>query len=300
MQPPPIITHHPSKPRKLSFTHSQHSQPSTTTPSSSLFSPNAATSSGGLPHSFSQSSLANVSKSLATLDAAKVLSSMGLPDVLGNVDNGWQVVCVKTLPLFNGGRLKGRVEDLNGAVRIWLREREMAPHIAIEELYELLSAGMLTLTNKLSSAAEDTFASRAVEVWSFFFGEVVPYLEGVFLPVKLYWEDMAGDLEQPDIRTMALSAFRDLVILPLRSKLEESLPKLFLDIENGRKASESAARLLQMLLIIDGVSENDEAHSQVNELLATLKEQIWAVGKAKQSAVEPSMPPSRPISVIQT
>ena len=63
----------------------------------------------------------------------------------------------------------------------------MTPHIAIEELFELLSAGMLTLSNKLASAGEDIFASRAVEVWTFFFGEVVPYLEGVFLPVKLYW-----------------------------------------------------------------------------------------------------------------
>ncbi|KAJ3038800.1 hypothetical protein HDV00_000288 [Rhizophlyctis rosea] len=327
MQPPPIITHNPPPATppppptppapptpKISITNTPttHTEknpaqaPQKNTNSSLLLS---SSSTPGLPFSLSQTSQTSLppaqppSKSVAQLDAAKVLSSMGLPPMdvagVGGGDTAWQGVCGRVVPLFSGGRVRGGIEEVNGCVRHWLHEREMAPHIAIEELYELFSAGMMTLCNRLSSAGDDSFASRAVELWSFFFGEVVPYLEGVFLPVRLFWGDMAGDLEQPDIRTMVLSQFRDLVILPLRNRLEESLPKLFADIETSRKSSDAATRLLQMLLIVDGVSfEEDASHVQVHHVLTVLKEHMWSLGKSKTP--EPSLPPSRPISVFQT
>lgn len=44
---------------------------------------------------------------------------------------------------------------------------------------------MLTLNAKLGDVPDEKLVSRLVEVWSFFFGTVLPYFEGVFLPLQI-------------------------------------------------------------------------------------------------------------------
>ena len=141
-----------------------------------------------------------------------------------------------------------------------------------DEISELLKNGMLTLNAKLGDVPDEKLVSRLVEVWSFFFGTVLPYFEGVFLPLQIelktyhakkmtrkipvvassaashhsgsnsiYTMDIGGnggglvgasprsalvdidrrhdDSEPENVRTMALAAFRDLVILPMVDRL---------------------------------------------------------------------------------
>jgi hypothetical protein len=148
-----------------------------------------------------------------------------------------------------------------------------------EEINELLKNGMLTLNAKLGDVPDEKLVSRLVEVWSFFFGTVLPYFEGVLLPLQvelkayharkgtrkmtpsgasssalstsgssgtlnyagghesnsslpvgsspkstMYDSDRRQQRNEPEpepqnVRTMALTSFRDLVILPMVDRL---------------------------------------------------------------------------------
>jgi len=149
-----------------------------------------------------------------------------------------------------------------------------------DEINELLKNGMLTLNAKLGDVPDEKLVSRLVEVWSFFFGTVLPYFEGVFLPLqielkmyhsrkitrknmggtgggsfssisssggggggtigavggsllsagglessmvvsspKMALEERNEDSEPENVRIMALTGFRDLVILPMVDRL---------------------------------------------------------------------------------
>lgn len=140
-----------------------------------------------------------------------------------------------------------------------------------DEINELLKNGMLTLNAKLGDVPDEKLVSRLVEVWSFFFGTVLPYFEGVFLPLQtelkachakkmtrkvhvvissaashhsgnnimmdvggsvgsglvgasprsglVDWDHHHDDSEPENVRTMALAAFRDFVILPMEDRL---------------------------------------------------------------------------------
>ena len=44
---------------------------------------------------------------------------------------------------------------------------------------ELISSGMVTLNAKLSGIDDEKLVSRVVEIWNFFWDQVLPYVEGV-------------------------------------------------------------------------------------------------------------------------
>lgn len=101
-----------------------------------------------------------------------------------------------------------------------------------EEINELLYSGMLTLSSKLqqqqqpnNTASDESLlaTARVAELWSFFFGTVLPYLQGVFLPVKILSKARVVGANTDniiDIRNMALSAFRDFILIPLLPTIE--------------------------------------------------------------------------------
>ena len=43
----------------------------------------------------------------------------------------------------------------------------------------LISSGMVTLNAKLTGIEDDKLISRVVEIWGFFWDQVLPYVEGV-------------------------------------------------------------------------------------------------------------------------
>lgn len=103
-------------------------------------------------------------------------------------DNAWGALHVHVLPLFNREPLRVPIEDLNALVK-----KHMAavvarnPGKAISQLEsdvsDLIFAGMLTLNSKLAMGVDDEkISGRVVELWGFFWDQVLPYLEGVSQP----------------------------------------------------------------------------------------------------------------------
>ncbi|KAF9933964.1 hypothetical protein FBU30_003908 [Linnemannia zychae] len=232
----------------------------------------------------------------------------------------WQALCIKVLTLFNGQGLTGAIEDLNELVRKSLQTR--SPHALCEEITELLKNGMLTLNAKLGDVPDEKLVSRLVEVWSFFFGTVLPYFEGVFLPLQIELKachakaplrkvptvassaashhsimmDIGGggvsegglvgasprsgltdldrrhdDSEPENVRTMALAAFRDLVILPMVDRLGDVFAKLFVDLDASIPISDTALRMIQMTSVLTSIQSGDGQQLLMEQVYNRLK-----------------------------
>ncbi|KAI8356960.1 HbrB-like-domain-containing protein [Mortierella sp. GBAus27b] len=157
-----------------------------------------------------------------------------------STEDVWQTLCIKVLTLFNGQGLTGAIEDLN----------------------------------------ELKLVSRLVEVWSFFFGTVLPYFEGVFLPLQIelkakhakkMLEKSIADSEPENVRTMALSGFRDLVIIPMVDRLGDVFVKLFLDIDASIPVADTASRMLQMTAVLCSIQSGDGQQLLMEQVSNRLK-----------------------------
>ncbi|KAG0228835.1 hypothetical protein BGW42_001915 [Actinomortierella wolfii] len=155
----------------------------------------------------------------SSLDA-KVMSRE-MAQTLGSVDV-WQALCIKVLTLFNGQGLTGAIEDLNELVRRCIREKKT--NVLYEDIQELLRNGMLTLNAKLSYVPDEKLVSRLVEVWSFFFGTVLPYFEGVFLPLQLELKSEHSSLSSIST-TSTNSAHQTGSALSIQAGLEGSIAR---------------------------------------------------------------------------
>ncbi|KAG9298732.1 hypothetical protein G9A89_012800 [Geosiphon pyriformis] len=193
-------------------------------------------------------------------------------DNLGQRD-GWQTLCTNVLPLFNGEGLKMCIEDLNDLLRRCINDK--TPESLYYEINELLASGMSTLNSKLRDVPDEKLVSRLNELWSFYFGTVIPYFEGVFLPLQiqsasqLLSSNLAG--EEVSIRRMVLMSFRDQVILPMGDRVDEAFNKLFHDFDSGIPVADTAARMLQMTYILSSILSNDDKQKEMDKILAKLK-----------------------------
>ncbi|KAK3838585.1 MAG: hypothetical protein JOS17DRAFT_679310 [Linnemannia elongata] len=144
----------------------------------------------------------------------------------------WQALCIKVLTLFNGQGLTGAIEDLN----------------------------------------ELKLVSRLVEGWSFFFGTVLPYFEGVFLPLQIDLKTYhAKKITRKNVRTMALAAFRDQVILPMVDRLDEVFAKLFVDLDASISVSDTALRMIQMTSVLTSIQSGDAQQLLMEQVYNRLK-----------------------------
>ncbi|KAH8107830.1 HbrB-domain-containing protein [Cristinia sonorae] len=195
-------------------------------------------------------------------------------------ENPWATLHVYVLPLFNGEPLRVPIEDLNSLVKRHIQGViSSAPSKALATLEhdasELIASGMVTLNAKLSGVDEEKVVSRLVEIWGFFWDQVLPYVEGALLPLQtdsllssLYRMPKAhkpnspgaqngmssmssltlASTQQIDVRTIALQLFRDSIILPAFPKLNARL------LYQREQASEAPGyqqpRLQQMLLVL--------------------------------------------------
>ncbi|KAJ7675092.1 HbrB-like-domain-containing protein [Mycena rosella] len=192
----------------------------------------------------------------------------------------WGALHVHVLPLFNGEPLRIPIEDLNVLVKRHISSvvsSSLSKAIATLEhdAAELISAGMVTLNAKLSGADDDSLIKRIIDVWSFFWDQVLTYVEGVLLPLHtdpilstLYRkphrptsprQTSKGNISTSsiqlasnyiDVRTVALRSFRDKVIVPLAPRLRACI------INRQENAQETPAqpRLQQMLLVLTSQS----------------------------------------------
>jgi len=97
----------------------------------------------------------------------------------------------------------------------------------LADFKEMLRVGMTTMQDKLQNVTDDLLALRLVELWTFFFGSVLPYLEGVFEPMAAESEkslriDLGDSTPSSFIRDLSLAACRDYILKPTLDRLERA------------------------------------------------------------------------------
>ncbi|CAG8500825.1 2295_t:CDS:2 [Diversispora eburnea] len=182
----------------------------------------------------------------------------------------WGLLIKKILPLFNGEGLKACIEDLNELVRSCIKERSLKS--IYDDINVLLLKGMSTINGKLRGVPDEKLVSRLVELWSFYFGTVIPYFEGVFLPLQIQVSSQhQRDRDNMNVRHLVLMSFRDHVILPIGERVEDAFNKLFHDFDSGIPVTDTAARMLQMSYILSSILSDDDKQKDMDRILGKLK-----------------------------
>lgn len=195
---------------------------------------------------------------LEPIDSTKYgLNSMSL-------DDAWPYLRAKLLTIFEGEDLKLPVEDFNRVVTMHLQYcvQRRSPATVLDDMRDLLRTGFLSLDNKMRRGSEDRFIPNLVDVWMHVYTSVTPCMQSVFLPLdqefagngslmtaeqaKDFWggvvasspgSDGSVNLSPAssmlDVRSLVLTGFRDVIILPRYDKLKTIFSRLSLDILPG-------------------------------------------------------------------
>jgi hypothetical protein len=139
--------------------------------------------------------------SVASLALTPPGSQANLPS--NSTGDPWGALHVHVLPLFNGEPLRIPMyvhlrrfyrtmlilvsEDLNVLVKRHIQSVvSSSPSKALATLEndasELIASGMVTLNAKLMGIDDEKLVARVVEIWGFFWDQVLTYVEGVSLP----------------------------------------------------------------------------------------------------------------------
>ncbi|KAG6862302.1 hypothetical protein C0995_016000 [Termitomyces sp. Mi166 len=190
----------------------------------------------------------------------------------------WGALHVHVLPLFNGEPLRIPIEDLNLLVNRHIQSVvSSSPSKALSTLEndasDLIASGMVTLNAKLIAIDDEKLIPRVVEIWGFFWDQVLlplqtdPLLLALYRTPKTHHHRPSSPPRQPtkgtaastaavsashiDVRCVALRSFRDKVILPLSQRMYQrlSIPNRQ-DTYHQETASYQQPRLQQMLLVL--------------------------------------------------
>lgn len=239
--------------------------------------------------------LAHLPSALAPpISSAPSVSSLNLPApgsqvslASSSIADPWKALHVHVLPLFNGEPLRIPIEDLNVLVKRHIQSVVSSfPSKALATLQndvtELIASGMVTLNAKLMGIEDEKLIGRVVEIWGFFWDQVLTYVEGVLLPLQtdallssLYRTHKSHHRatspgRQPnmpsvpssmnsafqvstyhiDVRNVALRSFRDKVILPLFTRLYARLSLPNRQDNYQETSTYQQPRLQQMLLVL--------------------------------------------------
>jgi hypothetical protein len=225
------------------------------------------------------------------------------------------------LPCFNGNALRNPIESLNTLVTshvtaTFARYSSPARVLATltADLRDILGSGMLTLEAKLHAVDDDDkLVGRLVEVWVFFWTTVVPYVEGIFLPLTLDPRiveaaaveraaapgDDDDDISSARPSTHAIDPRLHLLTLFLVSLLHPHLPRILPLLLPPYPLPSPAhlARLQQMALVLLTQSDPDVTSDGrgVREGLESLLRSVGAATRARtQGSAELSLPGGGP------
>ncbi|PBL02141.1 HbrB-domain-containing protein [Armillaria gallica] len=240
--------------------------------------------------------LAHLPSGIPALSQAPSVSSLSLPApgamaqasmASTSGSDPWGTLHVHILPLFNGEPLRIPIENLNMLVKAHIATAASSPSKALATLEhdtsELIGSGMRTLNAKLAEKEDDKLVGRIVEIWGFFWDQVLPYVEGALLPLQtdpllssLYRtpkrpsspsrQNNKGSIstslgaslqlstQHIDVRAVALRSFRDKVILPLAPRLKARLSMVNRQDNFQETTGYQQPRLQQMLLVLTSQS----------------------------------------------
>ena len=221
---------------------------------------------GGLGSSISGSTSSQVPEQLSPAVLASLGQTFGLPGL--QPDDAWPLLKARLLLVFEGEDPRPPLEDFNGLVSVHIRRciQRRAPDLLLEDFCDLLHTGFVSLDHMLHHVPDERLVPHLVEMWLVVYGTIFPFLQAVFLPLDLefkgrgplmsareaaeFWEgvrpEQAGLISAGndnynvgssnnnnenllDVRRLALTAFRDCVILPRYDTLMAIFSRLSLE-----------------------------------------------------------------------
>lgn len=310
MPPPAALLHPPSMSTSSSFASLAPSRPSGSshTSSSVVVLPNGTTLSTG-------TNQPTKSDGRHVMDAIHHSSP----------NSPWSLLTVHVLPLFAGGPLKTPIEDLNQLCHshILATAQRVPPSRLVasltSDLRDFVGSGMLTLKAKFETLEETKIVPRAAEVWSFFWAQVLPYLEGVFLPFTQVRDVPSAsasttlssthiDASPIAVRHLLLSGFLLHILLPLLSRLVPLIsPGQKGPNEVSPPTSTDLQRVLQMSLVLStqakystffplvfpaqNARRDEEVRDSVESLGKAVRWRMAAMAHAAEEARNPTATP---------
>lgn len=167
------------------------------------------------------------------------------------------------------------------------------------DLKELIANGMLTLNSKLTNLDDDKLLPRLIELWGFFWDQILTYVEAVFLPFQtepiLFSLGKVGKARAQetgariDVRELTLRAFRNEIIFPIYPRLATRLG--IIDLEEINRP-----RLQQMLLVLLSTAnrsavQQEPAEAAVSHLLRLVRTPLPAMNGGVSASQSPSAAP---------
>lgn len=116
--------------------------------------------------------------------------------------------------------------------------------IILSNIDELFEEGIEIISKKVDSS---NLLNRLIEVWSFFFGNVLPYVQAAFLPIE----------RNAELRNLLLTKFQRKIISKRLMQIENEMDKLFGDFDSQKHAMNPIQRIYQMLGILYPTEEDD-------------------------------------------
>ncbi|KAF2093162.1 HbrB-like protein [Rhizodiscina lignyota] len=112
-------------------------------------------------------------------------SAFSLPGM--GPDDAWPLLKARLLYIFEGEEPRQPVEDFNSLVDVWIRRCVQLgkPTNVIEDLNELLFTGFTSLDQTLRHVPDERLVPCLVDLWHQVFSTILPFLQGVFLPLDL-------------------------------------------------------------------------------------------------------------------
>ncbi|THG96538.1 hypothetical protein EW145_g7763 [Phellinidium pouzarii] len=172
----------------------------------------------------------SVSSTIGHAHGGAASISMGMT---GNDGAAWAQLHVHVLPLFNHEQLQPPIEDLNALVQRHIKAVVSFPSRALATLEndaaELINSGMITLNTKLTGVEDDKLVLLPLQTSEVLIGLYrTPKSHRPSSPTQESAQMVTSTPCSPiDVRTIALRAFRDKIIVPVAPRLEARLLAMF-------------------------------------------------------------------------
>ncbi|MCJ1372778.1 hypothetical protein MMC20_004003 [Loxospora ochrophaea] len=188
------------------------------------------------------------------LPSQGALQGFGLTNM--TPEDAWPFLKAKLLIIFENEELRMPIEDLNRLVSAYIQRcvQKKTPTSITEDVRDLFQTGFLSLEQTIRGIPDDRLIPYLVEMWLLVFGNILPYMQAVFLPLDLefkgqgtimtpreaaeFWGIIPDETDDAfgnalDIRRIILISFRDCVVLSRYDVLKSIFSRLSLDSINA-------------------------------------------------------------------
>ncbi|EPX73702.1 TORC2 subunit Bit61 [Schizosaccharomyces octosporus yFS286] len=223
---------------------------------------------------------AKLSKVRSPLDSKFNTNSM-------SADDTWSILESEVCTLYNWESLHYTIEDLNGILVLHLQScvRERTMDLFTSHLDSLFPKATNKLSESLFPIPEEYFLSKLLEIWLFFLSSILPYIEGIFLPIKTKLFDSQEkallpyeineychtNREKFNVQRLMLTSFRDYMILPAIDRIQRIIQKQSETLASSEHLPGVYARLFQILSMLASVHSNDQHEKDLIKLASKVR-----------------------------